>query len=188
MSRRPPSISPSWLSTPGLRILKDQLIEDRLWWMRWQADMMMMMVFGLVLMTTMMMIMDMMEMIKVVFRSFCCNMISVCWISLSDFRLLIISDFRLVSGGASSPWHGQACAFIHTRYIYFWSRDIHTEIYTNYCKESTSIRNWIIWSLLMTKLTDNPHLWIVIDQSSSDTLFTSSLHYHLPLLVSSSSQ
>ena len=77
---------------------------------------------------------------------------------------------------------------IHTRYIYFWSRDIHTEIYTNYCKESTSIRNWIIWSLLMTKLTDNPHLWIAIDQSSSDTLFTSSLHYHLPLLVSSSSQ
>ena len=59
---------------------------------------------------------------------------------------------------------------IHTRYIYFWSRDIHTEIYTNYCKESTSIRNWIIWSLLMTKLTGNPHLWIAIDQSSSDTL------------------
>ena len=45
MSRQTPTTSRSWLSTPGLRILKDQLIEDRLWWTRFIDEMMMSMMY-----------------------------------------------------------------------------------------------------------------------------------------------
>ena len=34
------------------------------------------------------------------------------WWWPSKMMMIILRTFRLVSGGASSPWHGQACAFI----------------------------------------------------------------------------